>query len=108
MTQQASPLYLIEVGFHEPWFHEPRRELTRAQLVNDIIEGQFEKVVRVIEIGAPDGLSGSVGHWRDITKDIASEVADQFYRDREPVSHEMANWLHRHLGVMSTRGLVAA
>jgi len=75
--------------------------MTVSNIVDDISTGQFEDVDEVFEciVGEP---------CRNITDDIAREVAGRFNSNREPVHYDMQCWLQRVLGVTATHSLEAA
>jgi hypothetical protein len=78
------------------------REWTRRNVTDFVITGEKGKVVKVLE-GREDEH-----RLTDITEDIARDIADRFYADREPLPYALQNFLHAHLGVSSTRNLVLA
>jgi hypothetical protein len=78
------------------------REWTRRNVADFVVSSEKGKVVKVLEAREDEH------RLTDITEDIARDIADRFYADREPVPYELQNFLHSHLGVTSTRNLVLA
>lgn len=76
---------------------------TRKMIVEFIASGEWQNVVHVLELSEPNGLSGVVGTWRDVTEDVAREVRDQLVAAQIDIDWPMANWLHNRLGVQSVR-----
>lgn len=61
-------------------------EDTREKIVSEVCEEQHEGLVRIIEL-SPDGT------WKDISSDIARDVAAQLIEEQEQPSWEMLCWL---------------
>ncbi len=99
----TDPLYFLECD-HGKFGRDftGDREWTRRNVVDFVVTGEKGKVVKVLE-GREEEQ-----HLTDITEDIARDIADRFYADREPVPYELQNFLHAHLGVTPTRNLVLA
>lgn len=80
-----------DVWFPERWDHQANEK----QTVSDIISGELTDVVEVFE----------TGRRLPITEDVARAVADHFAQSREAVPYRIQGFLHKVLGVTSTRGL---
>lgn len=72
--------------------------MTRSNIADDILSGQFPGVERIIELDQPQGFGGS---WSDITEDIAILVRDRIVSEQHTLDYEMANWPHQVLGTDS-------
>lgn len=93
----TDPIFFLEIDFGKlgrEW--QGQNEWTRQNVIDFVVSGELGRVTRVLEFH--DG-------GRDITEDIAREIADARYADREPVSYAVQSFLHDQLGVTSTRGL---
>jgi hypothetical protein len=93
-------IYLIEQD-HGPEGTDLVQIKDRKQAVLEIAEGYHHGrafgVSRVLEI-RPDGT------WSDITIEVAREVRDAIMRDpHAEYDWQMADWLHKHLGVGAIR-----
>ena len=101
-SRQTCPLYFVEVdlGPLGATFREADRDrMSRRKVVDDIVSGELENVLKVLEIREDENAC------HDITADIARAVADQFHQSRAPLTWELAGFLQHHLGVTATRAL---
>jgi hypothetical protein len=94
------PLYLIEYD-HGPTGFSFTDIADRIAVVREISEGYHHGktfgISRVLEI-LPDNT------WADITVEVAREVRDSIMRDpHAEYDWQMADWLHKHLGVGAIR-----
>ncbi len=91
-------MFFLELDFGKlgrEW--QGQSEWTRRNVVDFVISGELGRTVSVLEVHE--------GRAVDITEDIAREIADRFYADREQVSWELQNFIETHAGVAATRGL---
>lgn len=98
----STVLYFLEIDLGKlgRCFVETSRDTnTRKGVVQDILSGEFENVVTVLEVIEDEKSC------RNVTEDIAREVADALYASRDPVSYDMASWLQHQLGVTATHNL---
>lgn len=87
------PLYLVEADFgrHGKAFVETDRDRnSRAQVIRNIVEGQVENVLKVLEIFEDEGTC------RDVTEDIAREVLDYLNEQQNGIPAHLRDWLERH------------
>ena len=99
------PQYLVTADFGRlglGYVSEP--ETTRRDVIVNIACGEWPKVVSVLEIFEDEGTA------RNVTEDIASEVAEYLAAEQERVTWPVADWLHKNhpAGALATRGLEAA
>lgn len=99
-----APLYFIECSFGKrsrAFLECDRDRSSRRQVVDDIVSGEVENVLTVLEVFQDEGSC------RDITSDIAEEVRDRIVNEQLPRGRHV-NWLHEQLGCESIRWPVAA
>ena len=99
------PTYLVTADFGRiglRYVSEP--ETCRRDVIENIACGEWQQVVSILEIFEDENTA------RNITEDIAGEVAEYLAAEQERVTWPVADWLHKHhpAGVMATRGLEAA
>lgn len=92
-----NPLYFIEVDYGKKIgrsFRELDRDQTsQAQVVADIISGEVENVLCVLEVFEDEKSC------RNITEDIAREVADQLHSRGDGCPEHLRDWIDQWLGV---------
>jgi hypothetical protein len=86
------PLYFIECDFRSSraFVETARDSNSRSQVISDIISGQHDKFVRILEIVEDEGTC------RDVTEDLAREIATKHLDDTP--SYELLTFLEQHLG----------
>lgn len=95
----SNPLYFVETDHGKlGTAFDGDRDYDRKRVVRDIAEYGI-KAVNIFEADEDKGT------WRNVTTEIAREVADHLHASRNPVSWEMANFLQAHLGVTATHSL---
>lgn len=95
----TDPIFIIEMDFGKLGREfSGDRNMTRSAVIETIVSG-CHKVVKVLEIHEDEHRCS------DVTEDIAREIADRFHSDREPVPHDIQNFIQAQLGVTATRGL---
>lgn len=99
MTAQ-SPLYIVTYSTtlngrrHTGTFEMDMDRMTEANVIDDILTGQFDDVRRIYEC-IPGGTCS------DVTEDIAVKVRDRVVFEHHTPSYELVSWLHDILGVRS-------
>jgi hypothetical protein len=95
-------LYLIVCRYRGKVFGAERclSDMTLDQTVDDIMSGQVEDVIAVIEFNPIEGWS------RLITEDIAIAVANRAARTQRLLSRSAAEFVEEFAGADYTRGLV--
>jgi hypothetical protein len=91
----TNPLYFIEADFgrHGRAFVETDRDKnSRAQVIQDIAEGQIENVVKVLEVFENEGSC------RDVTEDIACDVRDHLFKQNSGVRGQLREWIDQWCG----------
>ncbi len=87
--------YLL-IARHPSGHYAPERDeaelLSRDKTVKDIYEGQVEDVARVIVFNPARGTC------RDVTVEIARDVAGLHFTEQTAPAWERRDWLHRVLG----------
>lgn len=97
-----SPLYFVEIDLGKlgrAFVETSRDSNARKGVVQLIASGEFEKVVTVLEVIEDEGSC------RDVTEDVAREVADLLHASRDRVSRELGTWLQQQIDVTATRTL---
>src|SRR5437868_12965243 len=88
--------YFVLDDFGEEYgclFHERREhETSEATVIRHLIEGQFEKPVRVIAFNAEEGWS------RDVSQEIADKVLSQVESEHGSMTSATRAFVERHLG----------
>jgi hypothetical protein len=106
----TSPLYLITYDYvgrlgRVTGTYDLDLDLhAREKVVRDVALGNVVGVQHIYEC-MPDATTCT-----DITAEIATAVADYLSAEREPVSHELKNWLHEMhpAGIRSTLNIADA
>jgi hypothetical protein len=76
------------------WIAERKwSDMDRRTTLDDVASLQFENLVSVIEFNSIEGTS------RDVTEDMAKDVADIWAREGEPLTELQREYLEFHLGV---------
>lgn len=99
------PLYFVEADFGRAGasFVETSRDSnSRARVIRDIVEGQVENVLRVLEV-VEDECS-----CRDVTEDIAIAVSDYLSKEHNGVPEHLRDWLDQWCGAGTADRLSAA
>jgi len=96
-------LYIIERDFGKLGTEfSGDREHTLRGVIDDIVTGQTDNVIRVLEIHIDENRC------QDVTEDVARAVRDRIVNESLSLDWDMANWLHSTLGVNSIAWPVAA
>lgn len=86
------PLYFVECDFRSgrAFVETCRDSNSRAQVIKDILDGQHDKIVRILEIIEDEGTC------RDVLEDILREIATKHLNSTP--SYELLTLLEQHLG----------
>lgn len=99
MTQT---LYFIEADFGRTigisFVERPVSDMDRKSTLRDLVGGQFDKPVRVLEV-IPDE-----GSCRDVSEDFARDIAAL----REPLTEGVRDFIANHAGIQLANALQAA
>lgn len=86
--------YIVFCGSKEPYIRERNAdELDRTSTIRQLAEGQFDVPHKVIEYDLESGAC------RDVTRELAAEVANQWAEDGEPLSDWRREFIELSLGV---------
>ena len=83
-----APLYFVLADFGKAgtaWVERDPNDCDRETTIRELIDGQIEDPLRVIEVDLADGTS------RDVSEDIAREIADRVQRD--PIPQALINFI---------------
>jgi hypothetical protein len=82
------PLYFVLASFGNAgtaWVERDPNDCDRETTIRDLIDGQIEDPLQVIEVDPDEGTS------RDVSEDIAREIADRVRR--EPIPQALINFI---------------
>ena len=99
------PLYFVERSFgkHGNAFVETSRDSnSRKQIISDIISGQTENVLRILEVFEDEGTC------RDVTEDVARECRDQLDQEWNGVPDYLRDFIDGHCGISTCDQLNAS
>jgi hypothetical protein len=86
--------YIVFCGSKEPYIRERNSdELDRASTIRQLAEGQFDVPSKIVEYDLESGKC------RDVTTELAAEVAGQWAEDGEPLSDWRREFVELSLGV---------
>lgn len=101
-----SALYFVKCDFGprigHSWIERHVNETGRSTLINDLIGGQIENPVRILEVDPAEGTS------RDVTEDVAKALADWSNSTSEPLSRSLISFIHDNAGAAWARSLKVA
>lgn len=99
MTQPL-PHYLVLCGHHIDEYAPERdaKDMDRATTIKDIVDGQFQNLTRVIEVGTNN----------DVTLDLAREVMTVWAHQGEPLSFWQYEFVELHIGTRAARSFLRA
>ena len=84
---------LDDFGDYGCLFHERREhETSEATVIRHLIEGQFEKPLRVVAFNAEEGWS------RDVSEEIADKVLRKVESEHGTITSATRAFVERHLG----------
>ena len=99
----TAPAYFVKVDLGKlgaVWLERNVNELDRETLIRDLIDGQIEDPLQVIEVDLADGTS------RDVSEDIARAIADRVQRDE--ISRSLHSFIWDNAGASLARELRVA
>ena len=67
--------------------------MTRANVLQDIVSGEYDDVDRVIEFNPAEF------YCEDITEDLARDIAVQLHADGQPIPDHLRDWMHTYYGI---------
>jgi hypothetical protein len=104
MTSQTIHFVLAHFGkdIGAAWVERSVNETDRATTIRDLIDMQIENPLQIIEVDVKDGTS------RDVTEDVAREIADWSGAKCEPLHQSLIDFIHDHAGSQLARELQAA
>lgn len=82
------------------WVERDPNDMDRETTIRDLMSMQIDKPLRVLEVDPAEGTS------RDVSEDIAREIADRTQRD--PLHQPLIDFIHDHAGAALARELKAA
>ncbi len=91
----ASTHYFVldDLGEYGCLFHERREhETSEATVIRHLIEGQFERPLKVVAFNAEEGWS------RDVSVEIANKVLEKVESEQRAVTSATRAFLEEHLG----------
>lgn len=97
----STALYFVECQFRDgtsAFVERDPNDMDRKTTLHMIVGGEWDRVVRVLEI-IPDE-----GHCRDVSEDFARDIAAQ----REPLREDLIRFIDRHAGRALALEMVAA
>jgi hypothetical protein len=98
MNASSSYFILCQFSTGRSWVERDPALMDWQSTISDISTGQIENVVEVRE--APS--------WRDVTKDTAEAVINEWAMDDEPVSYERYSWIEQVIGTRAARSFLRA
>lgn len=101
----SQPIYFIKADFGKlgaAWVERDVNETDRATTIRDLIGMQIDRPLAVIEMNPDEGTS------RDVSEDIAREIADWSSSKGEPLHPRLIDFIHDNAGGAWARGLKAA
>jgi hypothetical protein len=99
----APAIYFVKVDLGKlgaVWLERNVNETGRETLIRDLIDGQIEDPLQVIEVDTDEGTS------RDVSADIAEEIAARVQRD--PIAKSLIAFVHDNASPALARELRAA
>lgn len=100
-----SAMYFVKCDFGKighAWIERNVNETDRSTLINDLIGGQIENPLQILEVDPVEGTS------RDVTEDVAKALADWSGSTCEPLSRALVDFVHDFAGSQFSRGLKVA
>lgn len=93
-------IYFVECDYGKigrAFVQTDRDKSSREQVITDILSGEYESVLTVLEVSETDGT----------VKNITSEIADEVFRRAEPETDDdglpsygnLTDFLHEHIGI---------
>lgn len=101
----TSAIYFVKCDFGKighAWIERNVNETNRSTLINDLIGGQIEAPLQILEVDPADETC------RDVTEDVAKALADWSSSTSEPLSRSLVAFIHDNAGSAWARGLQAA
>ena len=99
----APAIYFVLADFGKcgtSWQERDQDHTGRETTIRDIISGEIDAPLKVIEADLDGGSS------RDVTIEIAKEVAQRVAGEK--VRHDLKNWLHDYAGIRHCNALEVA
>lgn len=101
-----SALYFVKCDFGprigHSWIERHVNETGRSTLINDLIGGQIENPLQILEADPTEGTC------RDVTEDVAKALADWSASKCEPLHRPLIDFIHDNAGAAWTRSLRVA
>ena len=82
--------WMISAGLAAPGARSMKRAPIETAIIQDLLEGQYNSPVRVIAFNTAEGWS------RDVSEEIADELASAFAQADEDVPSGLKDFVDRH------------
>jgi len=104
MTSQT--IYFVKCSFGprigQAWIERDAEATGKSALMHDLISMQIENPLQILEVEPTEGTS------RDVTEDVARDLADWAGAKCEPLPHSLIDFIHDNAGDACARELQAA
>lgn len=100
-----SALYFVKCSFGKAghaWIERNVNDTSRSTLINDLIGGQIENPLQILEVDPAEGTS------RDVTEDLAKALADYCASKCEPLHRPLVDFIHDNAGAAWARRIKVA